>query len=98
MVRLVYAETAQEYLPELVDGLQFYERQHLWMVTMWIPPTDVPFDTYPKPNADGKVVGQFLLFDAHTGDLMTTHYISSEVLSVMGWLPDEAIDLSYIKN
>ena len=98
MVRLVYAQIAQKYLPELLDDLSFYDNQHVWMVTMWIPPTDVPDGTSPKPNADADVVGQFFLFDAHTGNLMTTHYISSQVLNVMGWLADDTIDLSNIQN
>ncbi len=94
MARLVRADTAAGHFPSLVEGLSLAPEHALWLVSIWVPASDIPGDVRAKPNADAPVASRFFVFDAHTGQLLSEAFVSSDVVETMGWLASDSINLS----
>ncbi|HEX8681657.1 MAG TPA: hypothetical protein VF707_05035 [Ardenticatenaceae bacterium] len=89
MARLVRVARAREVFPGLVEVAGVADHQPVWVVTLWVPPTDIPLGITAKPDATAPIAGRFFVFDAEDGDAITGSFISVGVLEKMGSLESD---------
>jgi hypothetical protein len=94
MARLVRGVQARQLFPSLFEGVNMSDNDPVWLVTLWVPPTEIPGDATIKPNPAGPVAARFFAFDAQSGNPITGSFVAVEALEAMGSLAsDETISL-----
>jgi hypothetical protein len=90
LARLVRAETAQARFGGVVSWLNLPPTHPVWVVTLWVPPQQVPEGTVAMPDASAEVAARFFAFNALTGELLVDTFVTPGVVETMGWLAWDA--------
>lgn len=87
LVHYVPLRTARQHLPFLFESVTLSDSHMVWLVSIWLPPDQIPPNAVSLPNTSEKPSNLFFAFGPN-GEVVTKAYVASDVTNIMGWLQE----------
>lgn len=89
LARRLTVQKARHYFPALFEGSTLANERMVWLVTLWVPPTEIPAGAKAKPNDAERIAAQFWVLDAQDGEVLLDVFVSPDVVETMGWISSQ---------